>query len=449
MASSGSTTARAAATRLARWGTSWPRSTWAGAMGKPVVPSPSPPATFTHAPSSKAAPSNAGDSMDGSPRARRRVEPRGPAWRDGQHAPPVELGAGERPSTSRRGFVTCARLDGGIVKCWGANLYGVLGLGDTKSRGGGPGRMGDALLPVDLGAGEPRSRSPAGGCHTCARLGGGAVKCWGASGQLGLGEAESRGDGPGQIGDALPDRPRPRPEKPPRRSRLEVRVRARDEKTAPLSARGRSLRPARASATPQAAALCPRNRGRPARARSGAGVLAKRIVTGYAIRARCCGGAVHLEDAGEAMTTASSARRHLRRGAAPDAMATRFFAVKLCIIGTRRLESRLRSTGGRASTTMDRMKGDSRNPRRLVRHPAPDNQPTTACSPRLLKSASGRMPRLAFARVWSVGRPLSFGFASARGLSLLRGDAVARAGARSVQSSYCSTGSGRRHAFSC
>jgi hypothetical protein len=37
------------------------------------------------------------------------------------------------------------------LKCWGLNDHGQLGLGDTEVRGDGPGEMGDALPAVELG----------------------------------------------------------------------------------------------------------------------------------------------------------------------------------------------------------------------------------------------------------------------------------------------------------
>jgi alpha-tubulin suppressor-like RCC1 family protein len=100
----------------------------------------------------------------------------------------------------------CARLDDGSVKCWGSNGGGQLGLGDTANRGDGPGEMGDDLPPVSLGSGVTVSGLAVGGLHACTVVNLATVKCWGASGagQLGLGDTSTRGDGPGEMGDSLP-----------------------------------------------------------------------------------------------------------------------------------------------------------------------------------------------------------------------------------------------------
>lgn len=101
---------------------------------------------------------------------------------------------------------TCALDVYGRVKCWGSNFAGQLGLGDTEARGDEPGEMGDALPYVDLGTDQHAEWLVAGSYHVCALLTNGRMKCWGenAYGQLGLGDREGRGDEPSEMGDALP-----------------------------------------------------------------------------------------------------------------------------------------------------------------------------------------------------------------------------------------------------
>lgn len=64
----------------------------------------------------------------------------------------MDLGTGATvvEVASLAGDFTCARLAGGAVKCWGRNHKGQLGPGDTANRGDGAGEMGDALPAVDL-----------------------------------------------------------------------------------------------------------------------------------------------------------------------------------------------------------------------------------------------------------------------------------------------------------
>ncbi|MCB9371849.1 MAG: carboxypeptidase regulatory-like domain-containing protein [Microthrixaceae bacterium] len=124
----------------------------------------------------------------------------------GDALPPVDLGTGRTAlAVSAGGFATCALLDDHSVKCWGNNTAGVLGQGDTDHRGDGPGEMGDALLPVALGTGRTARTISLGSDHACALLDDNTVRCWGSNvdGQLGLGDTERRGDGPGEMGDAL------------------------------------------------------------------------------------------------------------------------------------------------------------------------------------------------------------------------------------------------------
>jgi alpha-tubulin suppressor-like RCC1 family protein len=126
----------------------------------------------------------------------------------GDNLPFVDLGTGRTVTTISVGaFYTCVILDTGKVKCWGTNRLGELGLGDTTSRGGAPGQMGDNLPIVNLGACHTVKAVSAGRWgHVCAILGNGQVKCWGTNqeAELGVGDSMNRGDKPDQMGDALP-----------------------------------------------------------------------------------------------------------------------------------------------------------------------------------------------------------------------------------------------------
>jgi cysteine-rich repeat protein len=125
----------------------------------------------------------------------------------GAALPFVDVGLGKKAIALAAGDLhTCALLADGAVKCWGRNSMGQLGLGDTEDRGDQVGEMGDALPAVDLGTGKRAVAITAGDEHTCALLADGSLKCWGANsfGQLGLGDTVNRGDEPGEMGDALP-----------------------------------------------------------------------------------------------------------------------------------------------------------------------------------------------------------------------------------------------------
>lgn len=98
----------------------------------------------------------------------------------------IDVG-GAVKQVSAGGSFTCALLEDGIVKCWGRNDKGQLGLGYTGD---------DVLTPhevvglegevVDLGAG---------GSHACAVMADGYMMCWGAGNALQLGNFEEVNDG--------------------------------------------------------------------------------------------------------------------------------------------------------------------------------------------------------------------------------------------------------------
>ncbi len=128
----------------------------------------------------------------------------------GDGLPAVDLGMGRTAKLLATGAAhTCVVLDNDAVKCWGLNDDGQLGLGDTNARGDGAGEMGDALPAVSLGlsAGVRVVAIAAGDAHSCVLLSSGAVQCWGAggNGRLGSGNENSRGDEAGEMGASLPN----------------------------------------------------------------------------------------------------------------------------------------------------------------------------------------------------------------------------------------------------
>ncbi|MBS2018281.1 MAG: hypothetical protein JST00_35755 [Deltaproteobacteria bacterium] len=129
----------------------------------------------------------------------------GMASTDDYWTPGRAIDAGAKIKMISAGYrYTCAVLEDGILKCWGDNVTGTLGLGDTENRANKPGQTVAALPAVDVG-GKVVSVS-AGYYHTCALLEGGKVKCWGSnrSGELGQGDIESRGTKPNEMGAKLP-----------------------------------------------------------------------------------------------------------------------------------------------------------------------------------------------------------------------------------------------------
>src|SRR5207342_3651182 len=108
---------------------------------------------------------------------------------------PVDIGAGRTAlAISSGGDHTCALLDTGQVRCWGAGANGRLGYGNVNDIGDNesPATAG----PVDLGAGRTAVAITAGNAHTCALLDTGQVRCWGngADGRLGYVFSNAMGD---------------------------------------------------------------------------------------------------------------------------------------------------------------------------------------------------------------------------------------------------------------
>eukprot|EP01083_Nonionella_stella_P049024 130763_1 len=118
----------------------------------------------------------------------------------------IDLGTNFIPTQITAGWdFTCALSQTHTVKCWGHGFYGQLGYGDRDNRGDAPGQMGDLLNTIDLGTNFIPTQIVAGQSHTCALSQSNTMKCWGtnAAGQLGYGDQEARGWGPGQMGDSL------------------------------------------------------------------------------------------------------------------------------------------------------------------------------------------------------------------------------------------------------
>eukprot|EP00976_Prorocentrum_cordatum_P101997 1192870-Prorocentrum_minimum.AAC.2 len=57
-----------------------------------------------------------------------------------------------------------------MLKCWGRNNHGQLGLEDTQDRGGHAGEMGDNLPTINFGTGHTGLSVCSGDKHSCVVL---------------------------------------------------------------------------------------------------------------------------------------------------------------------------------------------------------------------------------------------------------------------------------------
>ena len=96
---------------------------------------------------------------------------------------PLEFAEGVQAVQTGEGH-TCVLLGTGAVRCWGRNDFGQLGLG-----AGAPVVVTDAAQAQDVPLGDDAVALASGGEHSCALLENGAVRCWGAAawGRLGYG----------------------------------------------------------------------------------------------------------------------------------------------------------------------------------------------------------------------------------------------------------------------
>ena len=124
----------------------------------------------------------------------------------GAMLPNVDLGAGRTAKAISVGSAhTCVIRDLNDVVCWGDGSYGRLGTSGGDDVGILSSQMGAGLTAVPLGAGRTAVAVSAGATHTCVVLDNNTGKCWGggASGRLGTGNQNDRGDQPDELGDNL------------------------------------------------------------------------------------------------------------------------------------------------------------------------------------------------------------------------------------------------------
>ena len=89
-----------------------------------------------------------------------------------KHVPtPVVLASGGFTQVAASDGFTCARLDGGAARCWGWNNSGQLGRGNLN----------DSPTPIPVAGLTDVAQVATGDHHACALHQGGTVSCWGAN----------------------------------------------------------------------------------------------------------------------------------------------------------------------------------------------------------------------------------------------------------------------------
>jgi alpha-tubulin suppressor-like RCC1 family protein len=94
------------------------------------------------------------------------------------------------------GATVCALFYSGKIKCWGHNLYGQLGYGNTKNVGDDEPPSAVGYVSLSKSSGLVVEQLSVGHTHACALLSDGTVTCWGRGGfgALGYGNADELGD---------------------------------------------------------------------------------------------------------------------------------------------------------------------------------------------------------------------------------------------------------------
>jgi alpha-tubulin suppressor-like RCC1 family protein len=95
---------------------------------------------------------------------------------------PIPELAGKVSKATNGAGHTCVQSTDGLLYCWGRNVQGQLGTGDTKQQ----------ASPVQIDIGRTVERLSAGGEFTCARGTDAKLFCWGSNtlGQLGIGSTD-------------------------------------------------------------------------------------------------------------------------------------------------------------------------------------------------------------------------------------------------------------------